>query len=173
MVPVKIEENLVASGCKRCDGALLSLVTYRNWAEQHRIQHDEVVVSGDVQTDENGKALVCPKCSRLMTKFRIGVDIENRVDLCGSCDEAWLDSGEWTLLKQLELQDKLPGIFTEEWQRRARLKHTQGVFKTEYEGTFGSDYSQIKEIRTWIVEHPKKAEILRYLSNADPYRADR
>ncbi len=40
--------------------------------------------------------------------------------LCGTCDEAWLDRGEWQLLKTLELSPRMPAIFTEAWQREVR-----------------------------------------------------
>lgn len=173
LVPTKIEEDLAASGCMQCQGALLSLVSYRNWAENHAEQHRAApVTDSDIQADNTNKALVCPKCSRLMTKYRIGAGSNNRVDLCSGCDEAWLDAGEWALLKQMEVQDKLPRIFTDEWQRRIRREQAAGYFQGEYAQTFGDDYPRIKELRTWIDGHPQKEELRRYLNNPNPYQTE-
>ncbi len=173
LLPTKLEEQLPANGCRQCEGALLPLLTYRQWAETYSVSADIPLceISEDTAAAENGKALVCPKCSGFMTKFRIGNNTDNRVDLCGSCDEAWLDSGEWQLLKQLEIQHKLSNIFTEEWQRRLRKDQAREHFRTEYEQLFGDDYGRLQAFREWLTEHPQKTDMLRYLNNSDPYQA--
>lgn len=173
LLPTKLEEQLPANGCRQCQGALLPLLTYRQWAETYSAKTSPPVCEISEETDaaDNGNAIVCPKCSGFMTKFRINNDTDNRVDLCGSCDEAWLDSGEWQLLKQLEMQHKLNNIFTEEWQRRVRQDQTREHFRSEYEQLFGEDYNHLQEFRLWLEDHPKKASMLRYLNNSDPYQA--
>jgi len=52
--------------------------------------------------------------------FEIGASSGNRIELCSRCDEAWLDKGEWRLLGIMDLQDQLPSIFTDAWQRNIR-----------------------------------------------------
>src|SRR5262249_23548688 len=121
--PTMIEEFLPAMGCGTCHGSLVSLLYYRHWAETQKATapagpHKETVEG--VETTETKKTVMCPKCTRLMTKYKLTGGVTNRVDVCATCDEAWLDGGEWELLEKLQLSLNMPAIFTEAWQRRIR-----------------------------------------------------
>ncbi|OMH33743.1 hypothetical protein [Motiliproteus sp. MSK22-1] len=168
--PKLLEPDLLAASCKKCGGALLSLLNYRHWSEHHSAVHEVEKVeglrveSGGDEVDDNHTAQLCPKCGRMMTKFRIGLENNNRIDLCSGCDEAWLDNGEWRLLKQLELHEKLPKIFTDEWQRNIRQQRQQQLVKSKYIALFGDeDFSKVDEFKNWLDQHPDKAEIKQYL----------
>src|SRR5262245_12982753 len=112
--PTMIEALLPSMGCETCKGALVTLLYYRHWAETHKPQNepppDATLVEAPPDTTT---ALRCPKCERIMTKYRLTGEVANRLDLCMVCDEAWLDGGEWELLEQLQLSDKLPAVFTD------------------------------------------------------------
>lgn len=163
--PRELEVGLIAGSCPKCDGALLSLMNYRYWADRH--VEVELKDSNDVVTEEGSKAKMCPKCSRLMTKFQIGTESENRIELCTGCDEAWLDKGEWRLLKQLDMHDKLPKIFTDAWQRNIRIQRQEKKLKTHYEKRLGAeDFKKLDEFKQWLVQHPQKAAIQQYLITA-------
>ena len=155
---------------KKCGGALLSLLNYRHWSEHHNVDHDVEKVESltvedeDIGADDNNSAQLCPKCGRMMTKFRIGLESNNRIDLCSGCDEAWLDNGEWRLLKQLELHEKLPKIFTDEWQRSIRQQRQQQVVKSKYTELLGEeDFRKVDEFKNWLDQHADKATIKQYL----------
>jgi Zn-finger nucleic acid-binding protein len=122
LAPVQLEEGLIGAGCESCKGVLLSLINYRYWLDKcdtakRSVNTDELAQSAAVCVD-SAVAKICPKCSKLMTKFRIGLETENRIELCAHCDEAWLDEREWKLLKALDLQEKLPQVFTYAWQKK-------------------------------------------------------
>jgi Zn-finger nucleic acid-binding protein len=164
--PKQLENGLVAAGCSKCEGALLSLINYRFWSEHHQ-EVKEIKVSVDV-TDEldevNDKACVCPKCSRLMTKFKINLSTANQLDLCAHCDEAWLNKGEWRLLKQLELHGQLPKIFTDAWQRNLRIQRMKNVVKQRYVDMIGSErFERVEDFKQWLDQQPEKEEIKQYL----------
>jgi Zn-finger nucleic acid-binding protein len=160
--PRELETGLLAGACPKCDGALLSLMNYRYWADQN--VEIEPVDSSDIVTEDSSKAKICPKCTRLMTKFQIGNESENRIELCTACDEAWLDKGEWRLLKQLDLQDKLPAVFTDAWQRNIRLQRQQQKLKQHYEEKLGAgDFKKLDEFKQWLDRHPEKIDIKQYL----------
>ncbi len=160
--PKLLEENLLAASCPKCEGALLSLLNYRHWVQQQ--EHPTQAVTVEVMPEDSEGANSCPKCTRLMTKFRIDLSTANRLDLCTHCDEAWLDKGEWKLLKQLELAGKLPKIFTEEWQRDLRKQQQVNRTNARYEKSLGTeDFSKVKDFRDWMVKHEKTAEIRQYL----------
>ena len=163
LVPSEVERGLVGAGCESCHGVLISLINYRFWLDHHSpedIRHDD----SDVEVDESQQAKLCPKCSKLMVKYRIGLESTNRVELCSHCDEAWLDSGEWALLKRLDVLDHLPDIFTEAWQRNIRMKKQQAKWDEHFSNLIGEDdFSKVKAFKSWLDSHDKAADIKHFL----------
>lgn len=165
LLPTKLEEGLPAMGCRSCDGALISLLYYRAWSERS-------VPLGDVEAAELSSpeeqdtkfALNCPKCARLMTKYQITGEYSNRLDVCASCDEAWIDSGEWSLLKSLELAKELPTVFRESWQRKIAKETSEKQRFERLEKQVGAeDALKAKGVREWLESNTSKATIMRYI----------
>lgn len=163
--PTRIDEGLSALGCSQCGGAYISLLYYRDWVERHPSAETETVeLEKDSLQSETHSSLNCPKCGRIMTKYQIYGSVGNRLDLCSSCDEAWLDNGEWSLLKALELSHKLPAVFTDDWQLRVRREVNEIQRKERYLKLLGEDeLRQAEEFRKWIDNHPKRQTILEYV----------
>lgn len=168
LMATRLEEGLPAHGCPDCGGAFISLLYYREWAE--RTLNDSV---GDKSSDleatvaeanDSEAVLTCPKCAKFMTKFDIAGCAHNRLDLCASCDEAWLDGGEWELLKALQLSQSLPSVFTDAWQRRVRKEISEQRLRDRYARIIDeSDMKKADDIRSWIRAHEKRAELLFYI----------
>ncbi|HEY8569222.1 zf-TFIIB domain-containing protein [Microbulbifer sp.] len=163
--PTKIEEGLPVMGCPKCEGALLSLLYYRDWSERVSLDPEEPTQLNELSTDSDTKtAINCPKCSRLMTKYSVAGSLDTRLDLCGNCDEAWLDGGEWQLLKSMELGNKLPSVFTEQWQRKVRSEKTEIDRVNRLKKVVGeSDTERAVEIKTWLKSTKNKATLLHFL----------
>lgn len=163
--PTKLEDGLPVMGCAGCHGVFLSLLHYRDWVEH--FPHDDMVVpEGQIETDSNNRmALHCPKCGKIMTKFSVTGHLSNRLDLCSSCDEAWLDSGEWRLLKSLALGDKLPKIFTAQWQRHVREEKMElSRFERLQKLVGDEDAEKADDIRQWLKDNKNKSAIVRFLA---------
>jgi Zn-finger nucleic acid-binding protein len=163
--PAKIEQGLSGMGCNECNGIFLSLLYYRDWAERFfddASNSNEVVDIAEVENTHN--AMSCPKCSRIMTKYRVSSAHDNRLDLCANCDEAWLDKGEWALLKSLSLSSNIPLVFTEQWQTQVRKQVTEDNRRKRFVGLLGEDIvEEADKVRGWLKREPKKAQILQYL----------
>ncbi|GAA6133863.1 hypothetical protein NBRC116188_06520 [Oceaniserpentilla sp. 4NH20-0058] len=167
LLPTKLEARLPAMGCKTCEGALLSLLYYRDWAEQGAVD-EQATCSDDAAMEEHDSkiALNCPKCSRVMTKYSLAGDVGNRIDLCGNCDEAWLDRGEWALLKSLSLMTSATSIFTENWQRKVRKEKQDASRVARLRASVGSiDTEKAIEVKKWLDKAPHKATIIHYLGS--------
>jgi Zn-finger nucleic acid-binding protein len=163
--PTMIEELLPAMGCEKCKGTLVSLLYYRHWAENHKPQSEatEPATLAEIPADTIN-ALRCPKCERIMTKYRLSGTVANRLDVCPTCDESWLDGGEWELLEQLQLSDKLPAVFTDTWQRKLRKEGSERMRQDILRKTIGdADATKVESVRTWLNDHPAKSAILTYL----------
>ena len=166
--PTMIEEYLPSMGCDSCHGSLVSLLYYRHWAETQKPASEETAKPvAAVETTETLKAIMCPKCARLMTKYKLAGGVANRVDVCASCDEAWLDGGEWELLEVLQLSTKMPAIFTEAWQRRIRRQLTEETRRSILTRLIGADGTvKVEEFKAWLAGSEHKSQILTYLYRA-------
>jgi Zn-finger nucleic acid-binding protein len=160
--PLEVEENLVAAGCDRCEGILLPLLNYRYWLET---QDGAVTVEFDGdQVEDNQHAVICPKCTRFMLKYRIDVDQSNRIDFCANCGEVWLDKGEWELLKALALHDKLPHITTSKWQTQIQRQFIKDRQEQRYQGMLGETcFYKAADFKMWLDQQENKNDILNYL----------
>lgn len=160
--PVKLNGDLPARECAECHGILIDLLSYRAWREHRQEQQAESPAVVDVS--DNARAMLCPKCSRLMLKFRIGGETRNAIDVCLHCDEAWLDQGEWELLGALALQSKLTNIFTEPWQRRIKAEQNERFHAERNEALIGkTSLERIDAFLSWVEDHPNRDEVLRIL----------
>lgn len=163
--PTMIEDLLPSMGCERCKGSLVGLLYYRHWAENHKPEQAAGAPASlsEVPPDTTS-ALRCPKCERIMTKYRLSGTVANRLDVCHLCDEAWLDGGEWQLLEQLQLSDKLPAVFTDTWQRKLRQEISERTRQDVLRRTIGdTDAGKVESVRSWLNVHPAKSTILTYL----------
>ena len=165
--PTLIEQDLPAMGCGTCRGSLVSLLYYRHWAETQKPAMQASVdpsAAAKIETTDTAAALTCPKCGRIMMKYKVSGAVSNRLDVCGLCDEAWLDGGEWELLEALQLSHRLPSIFTDEWQRRIRHELSEETRRSALARAIGSDASaRVEEFRAWLAENEHKSQIMTYL----------
>jgi hypothetical protein len=167
--PVKLEPSLPALSCLDCGGAVLDLVAYRLWLERHSHERTE---QAEVEEEPatGTSALSCCRCSRVMLRYRYTRDSSHVLDICTHCDNVWIQNNEWPFLKKNSLVGQLPRIFTDPWQRALRMKRAEKTFKQDWEQRLGADlHLEVAELREWLIAHPKKAQILAYLMNEDPY----
>ncbi|HSX88398.1 MAG TPA: zf-TFIIB domain-containing protein [Pseudomonas sp.] len=164
--PTKLDDGLLAHGCAQCSGALVALLYYRDWAERSAEDDQPATEVASCEPSETHTALTCPKCSKLMSKFQISGTRGNRLDLCNCCDEAWLDGGEWQLLKALELSRQMPAIFTEAWQRQVRQEASEDARRQRFKRLAGDEaIERADEVRTWLKDHPQRRELLFYIGH--------
>jgi Zn-finger nucleic acid-binding protein len=162
LMPTMIEEYLPAMACNQCEGSLVSLLYYRHWAETSK--PDTPPAPANSPPRDTTTAIMCPKCSRVMTKYRLLGSVDNRLDVCATCDEAWLDGGEWELLEELQLSHKMPAIFTDAWQRRIRAEKTEETRSAILQKMIGESAARrVEEFRAWLNAQKQKSTILTYL----------
>ncbi len=100
-----------------------------------------------------------------MTKFRVSADTPNRIDFCFSCEDVWLDAGEWELIEALVGSRHLSNIITQPWQYRVMSDSVEKSERKRLKEEFGADYEKVVELGDLLKEHPAKLEILAYLSS--------
>jgi len=161
--PTKIVAGLPALSCGSCGGYLLSMLSYRVWVE-----NNPQLADMDVEIEalnETSKPIICPKCQKLMTKYRISSETQNKLDSCGNCGELWIDNGEWKLLFSLGVAGKLSSVLSQSWQLEIRNQDNEAAYESRYEQLLGSDeYAKLRQFRGWANKHQHKLEIKNYVA---------
>ena len=68
------------------------------------------------------------------------------------------------------IHTEIHNIFSTEWQKNVRYEKARTYLESLYAERFGNDYDKIKEFRNWLEASEKKAFILAYLNDNDPYK---
>ncbi|MGH1472564.1 MAG: zf-TFIIB domain-containing protein [Cellvibrionaceae bacterium] len=158
----EIENGLVAAQCTGCNGMLIPLFSFRYWAKNLSSESSPEI--NPTPTEDSDNAIICSKCSHLMLKYLIGIEQKNKLDLCSSCDDVWLDAGEWQLLKQLGIHTQLASITTDVWQSDLRKQRQWNLEKSRYEKILGKkDFSKLIEFQEWLSNHPEKHHIKQFI----------
>lgn len=157
--------SLPANSCNRCKGVLVSLVAYRDWRERSGVAaRANGDTSSATKVEDTKEALLCGKCQHVMTKFRVSADSANKIDFCLSCDEVWLDSGEWEVIEALVGSGELSKITTQPWQYRVMADSIERMELARLKEDFGEDFEKVVELGKILDDHPARLEILAYLS---------
>ena len=165
--PSFLEAFLPAHTCTNCCGSLLHLKDYLRWLES--VDLNKLDSPLEVEVMETSHAMICPKTSTLMTKYRIAANTDHRIDLSPSINAVWLDHGEWDLLKERGLAGKLNSIFTDPWQKKVRLAKTADMLTQIYSEEFGEAYEKIREFKNLLNGMDNQAQVIAYLVPEDPY----
>jgi Zn-finger nucleic acid-binding protein len=172
LLPTFIEGQFRAHQCDQCEGQWLYIEDFVTWQETN--PDFEFKSEDHYEVDDTKQALLCPVTGTLMQKFRYSKDTAHKLDYSASVGGVWLDKGEWAYLKEFGIAGCINKIFTEQWQKQLREGHAQATFADLYRSKFGSeDYEKAKAIRSWLIDHPAKAELRAYLMAQDPYSTDR
>lgn len=162
--PTMIEESLPAMGCSNCHGSLVSLLHFRYWAETRKPTSPPASTAAIPDATDTATAIRCPKCERIMMKYKLAGNVSNRIDVCNTCDESWLDGGEWELLEALQLSTRMPSIFTEAWQRRIRREISEETRRGVLVRMIGEDGTRrVEEFKGWLDGSDHRSDVMAYL----------
>jgi len=168
-----LDTTLTCKTCTHCGGHWIKLDDYFVW---HKTQspHQAVVdeISVEVDTVESSHALLCPETGAIMTKFLITSDTDHKIDWCSSSASLWLDKGEWELLTEKGVADKLNQIFSQERQEKIVEETSRNSRELMMINKIGEEnYSRLKLVRTWLQEQSteNKALMVSFLVLKDPF----
>lgn len=163
-------EGLFAShSCNNCGGDLILLGDFMQWQKRNPATDLSIDANIETVTQETSTAMICPISGTLMTKYKISADTEHRLDLSPTINAVWLDKGEWNLLKEKGLANKLNNIFTDHWQRNIIDDETSEVLNDLYIKKFGTHYEEIKIFKKMLDKMKNSREVIAYLLADDPY----
>ncbi|MBT8045393.1 MAG: hypothetical protein KJO79_10620 [Verrucomicrobiae bacterium] len=164
--PVTLDDALTAFRCPETGGHWIPLENYWDWKSTHPDGTSENDPSPEPPSGEFDDCVkLCPVTGTIMTRYRVGVDIDFRVDrsITGGI---WLDGGEWEVLQAGNLHRELHRIFTAPWQKAVRTLEQAAHYDTMLETHLGEDlYKRLSSLREDLREHPARGEALAFLQN--------
>jgi Zn-finger nucleic acid-binding protein len=171
LVSNEIEPNLTASVCENCNGKWITANDYSSWRS---FQSENLPVKPPTELraelTEFEMARLCPKCKRILLKYKAGYETGFMLDRCNDCGGMWFDRDEWETLKERNLHDDLQEIFLDSWQQDVRRKEAQKRLEQIYQEKFGAeDYDKIKTFKDWLDSHERKNEIRAFLNDDKPF----
>jgi len=166
----EIEPDLWAEVCAECSGKWISSGNYQKWLDiRGEILPEIPADEANITIPSFELARLCPKCRRILVKYKVGRNIPFKIDRCSNCAGVWLDENEWETLKSRNLHDELNRIFTDHWQAEVKREETRETLKTIYKKKFGTeDYERIRTFKSWMQSHEKSGEILAYVRDKNP-----
>ncbi|MDE1460405.1 zf-TFIIB domain-containing protein [Spartinivicinus poritis] len=171
LTPTRLDKQIPCMTCNSCKGNWLYLEDYLSWKEKNPEAKFKNIKT-NIKPRATTSALLCPKTSIIMSRFRISSKYEYKINLSPTINGIWLEKDVWELLKKEGLADKLNQIFTDPWQRKIKKEMSKAMFENMYQQQFGEDdYEEIKKIKAWLSKHPKKIHLIGYLHSDNPYSA--
>lgn len=165
----KLDGLFNSHSCTHCAGDLILLGDFMQWQKRNPESDLNADAEVNVVSEETSNAMICPLSGTIMTKYRISSDTEHRLDLSPTINAVWLDKGEWNLLKEKGLANKLNTIFTNHWQHNIHDEETSETLNELYTKKFGERFSEIKLFKKTLTKMNNPREVIAYLlSDLEP-----
>jgi Zn-finger nucleic acid-binding protein len=166
----QLEPQLIARLCSQCGGHWVNSYQFWKWRDKQKVDFPDNPHVPKIVVEDTKNLKICPECNRILFGKKVGHGLDFSLDRCEYCGGLWFDKNEWNALKQAGLHLDAHTIFTKVWQKEIKREEIKEDYQRVYEKRFGKDdYAEIIRIRSWIEKHPEKENLLRYLTNKDPY----
>lgn len=167
LVPQSLEANLVSLMCNDCGGHWIQSFQYWKWLDSNGGNLPEKLADGHVQYDlaDGDKARICPECTRILVRCKVGHGIDFYLDRCSHCGGIWFDRDEWAVLKVRNLHDDAHFIFSRSWQDQVLRQEREESRERWFERTLGAeDFQKVREFRDWIQKQEHRSAVVRYIT---------
>lgn len=89
------------------------------------------------------------------------------LERCSSCRGVWFDSGEWTLLAERHLLERMDELWTAEWRARQRRLADAENYERRLRESFGPDlFQRLEELAAMLRGHERRSQALAFLREA-------
>ncbi len=168
MAEMELEPGLRVFECPVSKGIWIPLDAYLNWQQNGGKANPLPSGEPPPSVDDSGRrALLCPESGRLLLRYRVSHDLPFQIDRSPFTGGAWLDKGEWEVLKSRALHNQMHLIFTSQYQARIRAAEFARTLEDTFRKRIGAeDFIRVQEIREWMSSHPQKRDILCYLNDS-------
>lgn len=163
-----LKSGLTVFRCPKSDGYWIPADHYWRWSALAE-QSVDLEAFGDyepVEDDTARPALICPESGALLTRYRVGQDVEFSIDRSPVTGGIWLDGGEWEALVARNLHLEMNHIFTSAYQFRVRSGEFEDHLEAQFSRRIGEEsFAKVKAFRQWMLSHENPRDILCYLED--------
>lgn len=172
--PHFIDQLFRSHKCNQCEGDWILVEDFVSWKDRNPEYRFNESLNVSEEISDTKQAMLCPVSGVIMRKFKISAEHDHRIDYSHLSGGIWLDKGEWELLKAENIAGSLNKVVTQVWQNQIREDSAIENFKEIYANKFSNeDYTQLKEVKAWLDQHPQKHDLRAYLMAEDPYSAQK
>jgi len=155
--------------CPECEGAWIVALDYRNWQNEVCSKKKPGPIAKAKFKDVK-VAKKCPNDGSVLSRYRVGSELDVWLDQCPLCFGIWFDKGEWKSLADRSLHLELNKYFTEVWQRKIEEEESRKRRQERFEEKWGKGhFKRIRKMHKWLLDHPDRDAIISFLKAKDPY----
>jgi Zn-finger nucleic acid-binding protein len=163
-----LEEKLVSMACHACGGHWIQSFQYWKWLDAHgkNLPEKPMGEATALEVRDGEHARVCPECSKILIRCKVGRGIEFYLDRCTNCGGIWFDKNEWQVPKSRNLHDDAHFVFSKSWQDR--LIQDERVVRQEiwFLEEFGTEkYEELKQFRAWLQIQAHRSAVIAFLGD--------
>ena len=161
----EIEPKLTGLSCEKCQGEWLNTFQYLLWKD---IQEESQKISSEhvsIDTNDVQKIKHCPECNILMSRYKVGKDLNFTIDRCETCRGVWFDKQEWEAIKSKNLHTQIHFIFSDWWQKQIREEEVESSRSKRLTKLLGEDgFEKLASFKEWLLSQKGQKEALGYLN---------
>jgi Zn-finger nucleic acid-binding protein len=168
----RAENSPLSHVCDSCNGTWISWNDYYRWLESRTeplVECDDFDKTFDL--NDSDAARVCPECSVILSRYRIGHGVPFRLDYCRRCNGVWFDANEWAVIRAKNLHDKVNRFFTAGWQNDVRRGEQAKHRESDFRSRLGSDgYRLVVEFKDWLKNQEHKGAVIAFLNEVPSHQ---
>ncbi len=171
LVPTDSPSDPLTHVCPSCRGRFLAFNDHLAWLERTStgpVRPPEVIPTLPASTppEPARKARVCPHCSRILTRFRISLDLPFTLDRCATCAGVWFDAPEWQLVHDSKLLPGLHHLFNDTHQHKLATEERRRLHDARCRTIVGDEsFDRIRAFKQWVDAHPHKDVLMAFLED--------
>ena len=177
LAPRHLGSGLKVYSCGECEGGWLPFDEHLRWLESPERQSSSTqpetaaplpAAAPPVEDPTPKRPRLCPRCSRIMRRLRVSLELPFTLDRCGVCNGLWFERGE---LESIESGGMLPRLYhhlNDTAQHRLLTESVRRELERQCREAVGEEaFERVRVFKEWLTAHPQKMRLWAYLDDGD------
>lgn len=157
--------------CRSCSGCWLPFDDHLHWLESQPAGApaacagtEPPVTSSLPPSDVTQRVRLCPRCSKLLSRFRVSADHAVSIERCPACAGIWFDQGEREATLAIVPMSRIQHIFNDAHQHRIAAELRRRQHEERCRAIVGDEaLARTREFKAWLEQHPRQDVLRAYL----------
>ena len=161
--------------CPKCIGRWLVFDDHLQWLESlppssHATSANisSVHLAGvTVITEAPHKARLCPRCGKIISRYRFSPDHHCWLERCGSCAGIWFDRGEFEAVAAIVPLARIQHLFNDTHQHKVSSELAHRQHEQRCRAIVGDEaFDKAREFKAWIEQQPRRDVLMAYIDDS-------